>query len=1057
MRKIASMLSLLMLCALAYGQPLRTVTGVVKDERGDGVSFANVTESGTKNVVQADVAGLFSIKIGQNSTLIISASGFAATNFTPGVGFQTITLAGIVNMREVVVTALGIRRKAEEIGYSTATVRPDQITAGKAFNLAQSLSGKVSGLVISNTSASVNATPRIVLRGLRSLTGDNTALIVLDGVPVPANTINYLNPNDVERVDIMKGGQAATLFGSDGVNGAIIITTKKGNQKPELTLTHTYNVEKVAYLPRFNETFGSGSAYGSSREEDFEPIENQQYGDTYDGSMRPLGRILADGSYQLLPYSNIPGIRKKMWDDGVTNQSDLSYRAGDQNSTFYTSFQHVESHGVVLHDTYKRNAFRFNAGKTYGKFNLTFDATYTWDHSNRTNTDFYFFALNTASWVPFDQYRDWKNNKFGTLGGYYNDYYNSPWWQLDNVRFETKNNIFNGNIKLTFKPSPNWELSARGAIANTDAQTTTTNNNYTFSAFTKSFAYHVEHNNNYDRFLTGLGRFVSRTAVAGAMGESQSNGNRFNADVYAAWNKTFNDWSVKAIVGSSMQIRTAKSISASTNGLLIPELFNFSNSANGLYSASNSKSDQRKVSAYGDVTVGWKGMVYLHNVIRRDYSSVFSGPTYGFTDPSFTYWGTDVSIVITDIIPSLKGNVVESFKIRGGYNRNGNDNLDPYNLLATFGNASGYPYSGLIGVTQGNTIVSPTLEPERIKTAEVGFELSLFKNRVNLEGSYYHQVAEKQILNVGISSATGFSTYRLNAADVDNDGIEADFKAQVYKNKDWNINVNANYSWYKNIVNTLYGNTGLNSLIFQSSGLLSLNAELGQMFPYLKTTAWTRDPATGKVVIDPTDGWPIRDAAMKGQGTTTPKHVFGCGINVAWKQLTLIADAEYRGGHIIYSNIGQDMTFTGSSALTTMYNRDQFVWPNSVYWDGSKYVDNTNIAINQYAAIYQGFGDQSFSRGFAGVGEMYYASGAFWKLRDVSLTYDFPKSIMGHIKFIKGISLTAWGRNIATKRADDNWFTDPEFSNTAGNSQGINTSLNTPPTKQFGATFRAIF
>jgi hypothetical protein len=162
---------------------------------------------------------------------------------------------------------------------------------------------------------------------------------------------------------------------------------------------------------------------------------------------------------------------------------------------------------------------------------------------------------------------------------------------------------------------------------------------------------------------------------------------------------------------------------------------------------------------------------------------------------------------------------------------------------------------------------------------------------------------------------------------------------------------------------------------------------------------------------------------------------------------------------VIYNDIGTDMTFTGSGAVTALYHRDQFVWPNSVYLDPAtnKYVPNTNIAVDNYKAIYQGYGDVSFSRGFAGVGEMYVSSGAFWKLRDLSLSYDLPKSVMNSIKFVKGISITGFARNVLTLRPKDNWYTDPEFSNTNGNSSGLNNTLNTPPTRQIGGTLKVTF
>ena len=548
-----------------------------------------------------------------------------------------------------------------------------------------------------------------------------------------------------------------------------------------------------------------------------------------------------------------------------------------------------------------------NAAKTYGKTNLSFDATYTWDHADRTNTDFYFFALNTASWVPTKTYRDWRTNKFADLSGYFNDYYNNPWWLLDNNRFEDRNNYFNGNIKFTYKPINALELTARVAMANTNSNRTTTANNYTFSDFARNRAFVNNYNNNYDRYLTGLGRSVARTPIAGSMAESQSFGNRIVADLFATFNKDFGKASLTAIVGGQATNRRSKAIGVSTNGIGQPNLYNFSNSATGLFAGSNSESLQRKIGGFVDANVGFDGKVFLHGTVRRDYTSVFSGPEIGYNDPTFTTYGGDISIMISELFPSIKGNnVIDNFKIRGGYNKNGNDNLGAYQLQTTYGNAAGFPYSGLIGTSVGNTTVSPNLEPEIVKTAEVGFELGLLKNRISLEGSFYHQNSEKQILAVSVSNATGSSTYLLNAADVTNRGMEFDAKVNVIRNKDWNFNISANYSYNKNKVNNLYASTGLQSLEYQSpDALVSLNAEIGQMFPYLKTTAFQRDPE-GRIIIDTTDGWPLRGAQRVGQGTTLPVHIFGAGINVSWRNITLIANAEYRGGNVVYHDLGTE-------------------------------------------------------------------------------------------------------------------------------------------------------
>ena len=270
MRKIASLMVLLLLGVMAFAQQTKTISGQVKDEKGEAVGFANVTEIGTKKTQVADANGIFKITIASGAGIEISAAGFETVKVVNPEGYQAISLKSTGTGTEVIVTtALGIKRQPKALGYSTANVNSEQITSGKSFNLAQALTNKVSGLTVYNTSASVNSSPRIVLRGLRSISGDNTALIVLDGVPVPSNTINYLNPNDIENISVMKGGQAATLFGSDGVNGAIVITTKKGSRKPEINVSHTSNAEMLSFQAKFQDEFGSGSAYGANRAEDF--------------------------------------------------------------------------------------------------------------------------------------------------------------------------------------------------------------------------------------------------------------------------------------------------------------------------------------------------------------------------------------------------------------------------------------------------------------------------------------------------------------------------------------------------------------------------------------------------------------------------------------------------------------------------------------------------------------------------------------------------------------------------------------------------------------------
>ena len=1062
MRKIASMLSMLMLlCALAYGQG-RAVSGQVKNEKGEPVAFATITEAGTRNATKADENGLFTIKIKDGSKLTFSAAGYGVVTMTPGVGLQSVTMTSNGQMTEVVVTtAQNIKRRPKEIGYANTTIKGDQLTVGKAPNVGSALSGKIAGLTILNTNGAVNSSPRIVLRGNRSITGENQALIVLDGVAVPSNTIAYLNPSDIESISVLKGGQGAILYGSDGANGVLIITTKKGsNAKPQVSVTSSVNIDEVSYLPKFQTEFGSGSGYGQTQDENYRPFENQQYGNRYDGTIRAAGRRADDGTWLEIPYSFIPGIRKKIWDKGVTTQNDVSVSGGDANSSFYFSISDANVKGVVPKDEYRRDAFRFNASRTYGKFKVSFDGTYTLDRAQRTNADFYFYALNTPGWIPLDKLKDWRTNKFANPNGYFNDYYNNPWFELDNNRNDGRNYYFNGNLNLQLKPLSWLSISyvVGTALTNSFAKSWTNRFDYTDYAKGNLAVKPITKDPQYNDYS-----YVWRarnSPVTGAVSDGASYGNRITSELKVTAKKTFGDFSTEFSIGHSMQQRSSKSISVASSSVIIPDLFNVSNRSGELTAASGeSNTLQRKVGYWADILAGYKDFFFLHGAIREDLSSVFYLPgrkTNLYTNP---WYGGDASIVLTEAIPALKSDILSYLKIRGGWNRNGNDNLGPYSLLPTFTPGGGFPYGSIVGVTVNNNYPDPNLRPEFFYTTEGGLEASFWKNRINIDVTYYRTKAENQILGQSISPSTGYTSTTLNAAKVNVHGLEVEARANVFRNKDWNVDVNANYNLNENKVVHLVGDLQRITLNSASSYAF-LYAELGQPFPYLKTTHFQVDSATGGTIIDPANGWPKLETgtkSLKGQGQTTPKHDLGVGTRVSYKNWTLAANAEYRGGYVVFSNLGNTMAFTGSSAATNIYHRDQFVWPNSVYWDGSKYVPNTNIATDEWYAIYYGWGDYGNSNGILANGEYFTYSGAFWKLRDVSLSYTFPKNWVQKLKVVKSATLTAFGRNLFTWLPKDNWYTDPEFSNTTGIGTGINVTGNTPPARQYGATLNIIF
>ena len=1040
----------------------RTVTGTVVDEKGAPVQAASIRIKTTNKGVAADNNGQFRIQVKPGDVLVITG-GIEQKEVT--IGTETVLMIStkrkITEDKEVIITtAMNIRKRPREVGYGNSLLKPDQFTNGQSPRLAQGLSGKVAGLTVFNTSNAVNATPRIILRGNRSITGDNTALIVVDGVPVPANTLNYLNPNDVESVTILKGGQAATLYGPEGVNGALVITTKRGSGKPRIMFSSTTNFEEVAYLPESQTEYGSGSGYGATLEENFRPFENQQYGDRYDGSVRSAGRKLADGSFQSYPYEFIPGIRRKIWNRGVSVTNDISFSGGDENSRFYLSFQDAYIKGIVPKDTYHRDALRFNGSRNFGKFKASFDGTVAFDKADRTSGNFYFFALNTPGWIPIDKLKDWRNNPFANPNGYFNDYYDNPWHVLDENRNVNRNNYFNGNVALNFKPASWIELNYRIGTAITNNFTKGWTNRFDYSEYAKgNLAVKPTTADPQYNDYSYVWR-ARNTPIPGAVNDGTGFGWRINSDFFVTLDKTWNTVSTKLVIGNSVQDRKSKTIDIASTSVIIPDLFNVANRA-GELTGGEGNTQQRRVGNFADLTVGFNDKVYLHGSVRHDASSLFFSPLRDRKLYNFTYYGGDISIILTDIIPVLKSSALNFLKLRASYNKNGNENLAPYSLDPTFSPGPGFPYGGNVGVSVDNVYPDPSLKPEFAYSKEVGFEASLWKDRLNLDFSYFNQDIKNQVFNVDISSSTGYTSTLLNAGRVVNKGIESEMKLKLLQNKNWTLSMNANYTWNTNSVKSLFG--GLTQVQLNAGGATStantafIFATIGQPFPLLRTTYYAIDSLSGATIVDATDGWPIMGNGLKTNGTTIPKHQLGLGLKVAYKWITLTANAEYRGGNVVYHNLGQTMSFTGASASTNLYHRQQFIWPNSAYFDGSKYVPNTNIAVRNDIAIYLGWGDFSFGRSVLGVADWFTTSGAFWKIRDVSLDFALPQSWYRRIKALKGLDLSFFGRNLFTWLPKENMYTDPEFSNTNNNGVGINTTANTPPVRQYGATLKVIF
>jgi TonB-linked SusC/RagA family outer membrane protein len=1092
MRKIVGLLVFMLfigVVARAQGK----ISGTVRDQNGDPVPFATVNVKGTKVSVAADASANFTIPAKSGDVLVITAVGLQNQEVTVGNSLTvTVVLTRTTgNINDVVVTtALGIQRQSKELGYSTAKVTARDLTQAKVTNVGTGLAAKVSGLQVNLINNGVKPDIRITLRGNRSILGNNQALLVVDDIQLPISYLASLNPDDVDNVTVLKGASASALYGSSASNGVIIVTTKKGTKgKPQVTFSSTESIENVSYLPKFQNEFGQNGGETSANPGTvhigdnpfiwYVPYENQNYGPRFNGQMVPLGPPIRiynpDGSYVIkqdsIPYSAKPGAKSNFFDKGLTSQNEISYSSGDDKGTFYLSFQDVLAKGVNPGDKSRRDAIRINGSRQSGMFSATYNFGYTINHANTTpgagvpftwgNTGFtggfagggsyfqnrplYWEIVNQPADVDLSEYRNWQTDPFASPDGYFNAYYGNPWWQIDQTRLDEKSNDLLGEVALNFKPTDWLGFQFRSSIARDDYSNKYTQAGYTFQPWAIADT-------------LGASNIPSSVKkLAPSEGDGVSYNQRLTYDFLASAKKTYGDISVRLIAGAQSIDARTRIMSLSASALVIPDFYNISNRL-GTPAVNELLQHTRLLGVYGDLTLGYKDYLFLHGSLRNDWNSLLSK-----ANRSYPYPAGDVSFVFTNAIPSLKNNSVLSYgKLRGALSRTEQVSIGAYALENTFDLGPGFPFSSGSGYTVNNTFANPDIKPEQSTDEEIGLELGFLKQRLSFSAAVYNTNTKNQTIPIQISGATGYTSAYVNSGEMNNKGIELDLTYAVIQSKNVRWEVGANYAYNKNTVKSL--GFGLNEVDLPNAlayNLLPINiaAVIDQPYSQVKTTDWLRDDQ-GRIIVDKNTGNPTADPTQHTFGTTVPPTKIGITTSVSYKNFTLSAVADGRFGAVIFNGIGNALDFTGVSWYSAQTGRQPFVIPNTVYDGGDgKYVPNTNItASGTGGGPLAGQGAQVFWAGkWNSVGNTYVNSADFWKLREVSLSYDFPQSMINGLKVVHALSIGLVGRNLIMIKAKDNPWTDPEFANTNGNAVG-NTDLNQlPPTRFYGINVSVTF
>lgn len=1043
MSKILSLLAALVcFVAVSFAQT-KQYAGKVVDKDKQPVPNASIVIKGSDVATVADMEGNFKISAKHGDVLVISAVSFTPINVKlQNQGSLSITLTSSDRiMEEVIVTAGGIKSKRKEIGTANTVIKAEALVAGKSVSIAGGLQGKVAGLQINATGGGVNPNYRLVLRGQRSLTGNNQALVVLDNVIVPNEVLGNLNPEDVEDVVVLNGAGAAALYGSQASNGAIVVSTKKGKKGvTSVTVSNTTTLQSVAFFPKIQKKFGAGgSGYGVDENGRplFSYLENQSYGPEFDGIKRPLGAPLEDGSQDSAIYAYNDG-HNKFWETGVTNQTDFSLTTGDENSTFYLSGQYATVTGTTPGDKFNRTSLRANGTRRIGNgLNVTYATAYVqnrYDITTQTGS-MYANMLNMPSNVDITKYKNWRTDPFANPIGFYNPWYQNPYFTADNYRSKQRNDYLTASVEVKYTPFRGLDLTARQGIVTRNYSNKNTVGEFLFTEYSK----HTDAS--------------SKSDIPGSVSDGSNYTTQLLSDLFAQYSKTVGDFDFKLIAGGQWRQDEAKFTGIDVSGLVIPGLFNADYGV-GTPNVSEANYKARQIGTYGDFRVGYKNFLFLHGTLRNDWVSILNSQNRSFMYPS-----VDVSFVASDALDFIKNTEAISYlKLRAGWTKVGQVNLagntfGAYSLVPTYNSeAMGFPFETLAGYTLDNTLVSANLKPEITSGYEVGFDLNLFKDRFTSNVTWYSSKTDDQTVSTRISNATGFTNLRTNTGQTQSQGLEVTAHYTPIKTSDWVVTVGGNYTYLDNNVNFINADLPRLSLATYGADGPGSYAVAGQVFPVIMGFDYKRD-AEGRVIVDRLTGLPTKSDTISILGNATPKNRVSLDATVSFKNFTLSMLWEYRGGAQIYNAMGPELDWSGTGYRTAVYNRERFVFPNSVVEDPNKpgsYIPNTEFMVKNPNGN-NGFWSDGINRDIT---SNYVTSADFWKLREVALSYSVPTAFLKKSKAIKAINVSIQARNLLLFMAKDNYYTDPEYSDAGNDSNGIGlTGIGqTPPSRYYGGT-----
>ncbi len=1050
---------------LSFAQE-KTVTGVVSDNSGP-LPGANVVVQGSKTGTQTDVDGKYSIKAKSGDILVFSFVGM--TDSTAKVGASNtvnVKMQDGVKLDEVIVGAMGIKRTKDATVSAQKQIGGAELTQANNPNAVSALAGKVSGLTISSLTNGVSPTLKIVLRGSRSITGNNEALVVIDNVISSATILQLLPPDVIESANVIKGAQGAALYGAQGVNGVIIVTTKKGSKTEKLTvgLNSSVDYESVNFVANRQQEYGQGwandpgfnfpnLANGSPDPRNgsgFVTLENGSWGPAFTdprfvGQQVPVGLPQANGQIFMTDWKPIKDNIKQFYQTGVTTQTGFDLNFGGINSYLTLGVNKRSSGYVVDGDQLAKTSFNLRAGKSIGKFKIDGTVNYATQTISQTSSDLLDDLLQVAINIPVSRFANSGNE------GHWTVYAQNPYWMAKTNRKDDRTDFFNATAALAYEF--NKHISAN---YNANVQLTSSNSqSHADGWFNEN---HVVDFGGYSYY----GQSVYTLADLGQLNAASSftANQSFTSNIYSDLIFNFNydlnqDLNLKFNVGNNIQDRTFRITSQGGDNLDVPGFYHITNVLNP-YSPStldNRLVQTRRVAGFVNVDLDYKNYLFLNATSRVEQFSAVK--------KSYFYPSVGVSFVPTKALDGLKNDVLNYLKVNASYTRVGNTNaVGAYQTNDLVVLSSGFPFGSLASLAYNSAPTDPNIRPEFVTTTEFGAQVGLFNDKINLEASYFISKTSDLITRATSSSASGNSSVLTNIGDLENKGFEIDLGFTPVKTKDFKWDVKTNYSTTKTkIIALAAGATSVNLL---SNNEVGIFAEVGEEFPLIKGTAFVRDP-NGNIVVN-ANGTPQKTSTFEKLGKGTPDYIIGFTNSFDYKGIKLTVVGDYRTGASAYSEAKRLLLFTGGDFETAGFDRTLgYVVPNSVQASGTGFVANTTPALGpNYASVIN-----YFTTTYRTTGEANVVDAAALKIREISLSYSLPKTItdkLGLQSFRLGINarnpfvFLADGTFLKPKNGGaNNGYFDPEASYSGGNAQGYANVGQYPTTRTFGASINLTF